>query len=482
LLKRHRLRAHDTVPQNEDATPSGPSSRTTVPPSSTHAAEPFSNHASTLEQTGGIALPQGSIDSVTDVMIGATEGHDMYSIPNVFEEFTMFIEDAGLDPSWDRMDLSMFHPAAGQSDPTTVSAPTASTTETEDLIDDDFAGLTPHETRETSNSSSYTKASTYIWRISETERQQLSRSIAEASYPPCPIIQLPSKHALTRYLQSYADGFHKHFPMLHMPTYRIAEAPPELTLAIAAVGAQYRFEFSNGLELYQKARHMTMERINKCQNHTPLPDTTRTDTTSSCGAIDNVCTIILLMVFALWRDETGLLSEALQLQSPLAHALRQDGFSESQEAYVNVEWEQWIQAERRRRAKLIGFAHLNLQTITYNTPPLVFANEINLLLPCSTDEWEARSSTAWRHSMLGSQPAVSFKEGLRYFLAGQDDLGSPASRPWTSPAALFILLQAILQNITLARHLQLPGEPSLHPSSLDLLEYVLTGNDSENPC
>jgi hypothetical protein len=270
--------------------------------------------------------------------------------------------------------------------------------------------------------------------------------------------------------------------MLHMPTYKIAEAPPDLTLAIAAVGAQYRFEFSNGLPLYQKARHMTMERINQCRNHTLLPDVAGTDAASECGAIDNVCTIILLMVFALWRNDVGLLSEALQLQAPLAHALRQGGLSESHISDDNIDWNQWIQTERRRRTKLIAFAYLNLQVITYNTPQLVFANEINLLLPCSSAEWDTRTPVAWRQLILDRQPAVSFQEGLRYLLVGPEIPESLTSRPWTSPLALFILLQAMLQNIMLARHLQLPGDAALHAGSLDLLEYVLACPECENPC
>ena len=83
-------------------------------------------------------------------------------MPNVFEEFTTFIGDAGLDPSWDGMDLSMFEPATGQSESTTIATPIATgnmrslqDTASEDLIDDDFAGLTPHETHETRNPSIY---------------------------------------------------------------------------------------------------------------------------------------------------------------------------------------------------------------------------------------------------------------------------------------------------------------------------------------
>ena len=453
-----------------------------MPPSSVGVAQAFPDRA-----LGETSFPLQSVDNVAYMTSGTTGVQDMYTAPNVFEEFTTFIEYAGLDPSWDRMDLSMFDPASGQSSPTSMEAPTvtsnARATIAEDPNDEDFAGLAPHETHETCNPSIYRKASTYTWRISEVERQELSHKIAEASYPPCPIIQLPSKHALTRYFQSYADGFHKHFPMLHMPTDKITEAPPELTLAIAAVGAQYRFEFLNGLELYRKARHMTMERVKQCQNHTLLPDTAEINTTSNCGAIDNICTFVLLMVFALWRNDVGLLSEALQLQAPLAHALRQSGLYEPHGAYENTDWNRWVQEERGRRTKLIGFTYLNLQAITYNTPPLLLANEIDLLLPCSSVEWETSSSIDWQNLTLGWQPAASFQGGLQHLLAGVEDPMSMAGRPWTSPLALFILLQAVLQNIMFARYMQLPGDPSLHASSLDRLEYVLISvNEGELPC
>lgn len=450
-----------------------------MPPSPANTGGVVSNHANTFGQFGDVPLSLllTTTRNFTNETNGSTEQQDTSTVPDVFEEFTTFIEDAGLDPSWDGMDLSMFDPAFGESYFTTEATPAATAnghtmqaTESEDLMDDDFAGLTPHKTHEMCNQSIYPKAPTYTWHISEAERQELSRRIAVASYPPCPIIRLPSKQSLTRYFQSYADGFHKHFPMLHMPTYSIREAPPELTLAIAAVGAQYRFEFPNGLELYQKARHMALVRIDQCPSHNLLPGTAGRSSACECGTSDNVSTIVLLMVFALWRDDVDLLSEALQLQAPLAHALRQDGLFESHVAYDRTDWNQWIQEERRRRTKLVAFAYLNLQAITYNTPSLVFANEINLLLPCTSIEWETTTPAAWRQLMLERQPTASFQEGLRYLLSGPENPESLMDRPLTSPLALFILLQALLQKIMLARHLQLPGETALQSSSLDLLE------------
>jgi hypothetical protein len=112
LLKRHRLREHDTVPRNDDATSSCPSNRTTVPPSPTNVAGPGPNQVGTHEQFGEMSLPLESVGNFIDATNDATEVQDMYAIPNVFEEFTTFIEDVGVDPSWDRMDLSMFNPAA----------------------------------------------------------------------------------------------------------------------------------------------------------------------------------------------------------------------------------------------------------------------------------------------------------------------------------------------------------------------------------
>jgi hypothetical protein len=60
----------------------------------------------------------------------------------------------------------------------------------------------------------------------------------------------PSRRTLSRFLEAYSQEFHQHFPFLHVPTTIICSLAPELVLAMAAVGACYRYEDNRGYDLY----------------------------------------------------------------------------------------------------------------------------------------------------------------------------------------------------------------------------------------
>lgn len=374
--------------------------------------------------------------------------------------------------------------------PTMASSPTVAGTQLHQgctprrFIDDDeedgFAGLDPCDSLHEYHGYSQPQAPQFVWRISEASRNTLASRIAATSPPSGPAFRLPSRHTLTRYSQSYADMFHKHYPMLHMPTYSIEACPPELSLALAAIGAQYRFEFSNGLELYSTARRITLQRLRRCRNQSSLADSVLPPTGADCGNLDNISTIILLMAFSLWMDDPALLSEALELQIPLAHALHQDGLHDLEWRTRPDEWQNWVSAERRRRTKLIGFAYLNVLAITYNTPPLVFATEIDLYLPCASAEWAAVSASAWNRLKTTDLPTLSFQEGLNHLLFDQDSVQNVHGPSWLSPLALFVLLQGLLQKILLARQMQSISAIALRECDLDLLEY--NQHNSEVPC
>jgi hypothetical protein len=177
------------------------------------------------------------------------------------------------------------------------------------------------------------------------------------------------------------------------------------------------------------------------------------------------------MAYSQWMSETDLLSEALELQGPLAHALRQDGMCELEGMFPCNNWQPWVEAESRRRAKLVGFAFLNLQTVFYNTPSLMFTTEIHLLLPCTSVAWAATTSVAWQQLQEHSMPSLSFQDGLANLFSDQSP--HPLGHPQTSPFALFVLLQGLLQKIILARQLQPVGQKTLRTHDIDMLECVL---------
>jgi hypothetical protein len=315
---------------------------------------------------------------------------DAYFFPDVFDEFTTFVDSAGLEPTWEGVDFGATNSELLPIGSIDTDLPKQRDSELGEAIEDvdSFAEMMPYHEELTPHASRL-----QIYRVSEGERTALELSAA-GSLPTNDGFRLPSKQALTRYLQSYADGFHKNYPMLHLPTFSVVSSPPELSLIVAAIGAQYRFEFNNGTDLYNRAKQITWERLGRCQSHTSLSRSAISGSSCGCGKPSNTCTVILLMAFSSWMQDPEMHSDSLQLQAPLAHAIYQDsGLYELGKRDEGDDWILWISEEYRRRTKLIGFAYLNVQNLIYDTPPLVSANTIHLLLPCSASEWAAASST-----------------------------------------------------------------------------------------
>jgi hypothetical protein len=147
---------------------------------------------------------------------------DSFLFPDAFDEFTSFVECAGLQLTWEAMDIGTIDLAttlSGLSDTEQLkqrdSRPSAAMED-----GDRLAEMNPCRKSELNWSTSRLQNPPYVWQVSESEGQVLSTCIASTSSTGARL-QLPSKHTLTRYLQSYADGFHKHFPLLHLPTYSI---------------------------------------------------------------------------------------------------------------------------------------------------------------------------------------------------------------------------------------------------------------------
>lgn len=99
--------------------------------------------------------------------------------------------------------------------------------------------------------------------VTDLDRQQFASKLASFdSVMPKGFIA-PSRHSLSRYLAGYINGFHEHLPFIHVPTLSVANSAPELVLALAAVGAQYRFENSRGIELFYAAKAVVLEQVKR---------------------------------------------------------------------------------------------------------------------------------------------------------------------------------------------------------------------------
>ena len=76
--------------------------------------------------------------------------------------------------------------------------------------------------------------------------KQRSRSL-DVQFP------LKSSRELQHFLNGYLDCFHRHLPILHLPTLKLSEAPSPLILAMCCIGALYRLERQKARRIYQSA-------------------------------------------------------------------------------------------------------------------------------------------------------------------------------------------------------------------------------------
>ena len=346
-----------------------------------------------------------------------------------------------------------------------------------------------------------------VWEISDNDRQSfISKLESFLSVLPKGFIA-PSRHSLSRYLAGYINGFHEHLPFIHVPTLSVAASAPELVLALAAVGAQYRFENSRGIELFYAAKAVVMEQIRRRDGYW-IPQVSWTRSTSVAQSpgggyqglsqassdfqymptggppppendaqMGSIQALLLLTAFATWERHRELLREALAFQSILARLVREDGLTspEISQSPDDLSWEDWIKCEGDKRTKLIVYCFFNLHSIAWNIPPLILNAEVQLTLPQPADEWKASSAAQWRRlHQQNAMPALPFQETLsRLFSRASASPGSAIS-----PLGNYVLIHALIQQIFFARQLAMcwPGliGSSLRSDDLVALEHALS--------
>lgn len=316
--------------------------------------------------------------------------------------------------------------------------------------------------------------------MTEEQRAKLNVLVEKLSDIIDPSFRLPSRHALTRYITSFFEGFHSHMPFIHAPTWYILDHSLELIFGIAAIGAQYCFEQRVSERLFFAGKAILMERlIREADNIGPRTSSfiainspaMRSSASMSNGEqwdpVETVRALITLMGYASWESKAYMVQEAFGLQGLLTHVLRDIGLDdiESQPptpangrnngTNLESQWRAWVERESNRRSKLIAFSFLHTHSIAYNVYPVLRSNEVNLRLPCSTKEWKASNPMQWqvaRNEVPDQQ--LYFQQALSILLKNKDS--SAHLSPIPTPLGNYVLLHGLLQRIHIVRDLSLP--------------------------
>jgi hypothetical protein len=315
------------------------------------------------------------------------------------------------------------------------------------------------------------------WRVSQSQWNDLNASLQPFRMNLDQFV-LPSRISLSRYLAGFAEGHTHHHPFIHVPTLDIGKfhGIPDLTLAIAAVGAQYRHERSAALRLYRAARSIAMERLKSIsglkaqseRDNTPGVDGYSERHILNSQMSGSVKSMLLLTTFAAWQEDRTLVLESLNNQSILANMVRDKGLSETSPS-DSEDWVEWARVESDRRAQFSAFCVLNMQSLAYDLPFPLMASEMNLRLPASSKKWVANTPLAWRSVETGDA-------NPRTMCRAVELLYHPADTPHAtvSPYGNYLLMHAVHQHIYLARQLSEQSQ-SLEPPEtvVKRLEAVL---------
>ncbi|EHK51089.1 hypothetical protein TRIATDRAFT_288571 [Trichoderma atroviride IMI 206040] len=264
---------------------------------------------------------------------------------------------------------------------------------------------------------------------------------------------LPSRHVLARFFGGYFSSFHDHFPFLHVPSLRPENITAELFIAIAAVGARYTHELNISIDLFHVAKALVLERIRR-HKATRDPGFFKDRQQSTIEILE---TVLLLVAITTW-SEPGSTSDALSMRSLLDSLIREEeGLRVNQEPYDD--WESWIHYENIKRILFVAFCFLNMHTMVFDLPPIMWANEVDVDLPSCEKEWRAQSKEEWEsiHKTV-AQMGSNFRNAFRGLFSGIAETHErlKMNQPSFSSLGGCALIHALIQKIWLVRNVQIP--------------------------
>ncbi|OTB04472.1 hypothetical protein M426DRAFT_154870 [Hypoxylon sp. CI-4A] len=303
------------------------------------------------------------------------------------------------------------------------------------------------------------------WSIDEFEYEKIHEHVQAYSRLIPSDCFLPSRNAFVRYLETYLRCAQKFFPFIHPSTFSVRDRDVELILAMAAVGSQYRYEFSKAYALYFMSKAILLEkiRIDNNQSASDLLSGQPFINRDKSGKMGRIQTFILLINLASWADRR-LLPDALSMSSQLAVLVRESGISRLDPMPENVNWLSWIAIEERRRTLSVAYVLFNLHCIAFDIPPLILNHEVGLFLPSYGEQWHSTNATQWRRAPR--QVELTFQDRLSYLFSG----ANPCKDGSVSSFGNYLLIHGLLQRIYIDRH---GSAGLLHPDNIKSIETAL---------
>lgn len=252
--------------------------------------------------------------------------------------------------------------------------------------------------------------------------QQLSNQILNFAFPSTNQISANSNEIrknltadnIKHYLECFTN-FQGHFPLIHMPTFKIVEAYEGLLLAMICIGAIYsdRITSTQVRDMMELAK-VCIERnsqvfatISREQNGDTQYSNQIIGATKS--ELEQIQAIVMINAIFIWHG-TPVQRENARRQFPLIVALtRRSGLTQpttsspcsflhqpnvavEQFNPAHFDWNAWVEQERRSRLAFMIFLTDAAMVIYFNLPPRFDTLEFRVPLPADDAAWDARTS------------------------------------------------------------------------------------------
>ncbi|KAF2176406.1 hypothetical protein K469DRAFT_678836 [Zopfia rhizophila CBS 207.26] len=201
----------------------------------------------------------------------------------------------------------------------------------------------------------------------------------------------PTVNELQRFFSGYVECFHRHFPIIHLPSLDLTETPSPLIFAICSIGAQYRLDRRRAKNLFALAGTMSSYAL-----RAGLPITTGTPKPAPLWVMQ---TRVLLSLCGIFSEKTNVVMRTVENLGLFAidYRLRRSLLDYNTDFTANLDWEEWISREASKRLLCGMFIISNLISTTFGINP-GFSHTQDLEFEVLDEErlWNARSAKEWK--------------------------------------------------------------------------------------